>query len=129
GEIADWWLTMPVDNPSLLEAMITYGILEEDIRGTLPVPLLKNPIPYDLVLDYLRQARREDTLRRVDQDNLAIDHMDGDEVVFDEDLRRWVEAFMPPIDPETGEEVLDGWDSAAFLGREGNGTNGNQRQL
>ncbi|NLF74561.1 MAG: hypothetical protein GX573_02590 [Chloroflexi bacterium] len=129
GEIIDWWLTMPSDAPSLLEAMITYIVLEEDIRGTLPTPQLQNPIPYDAVLSYLRQARREDTLRRVDQDNLAIKSMNGDEPVFDIELRRWVEAFMPPIDPDTGEEVLDGWDAAAFLGSEGNGYDDSQRQL
>ncbi|MBN1564132.1 MAG: hypothetical protein JXA10_09850 [Anaerolineae bacterium] len=128
-EIIDWYLTEPSDRPSLLDAMITYVILEEDIRGTRPGATMRNPIPYPGVLDYLRQARREDTLRRVDRDNLALLETHGDQVVVDEELRMWVEAFMPSVNRETGELMLDNWDREAFLGREGNGTAGNQRQL
>ncbi|MBN2303225.1 MAG: hypothetical protein JXQ72_02030, partial [Anaerolineae bacterium] len=128
NEITDWYLTMPVALPSLLEAMITYVILEEDVRGTLPNPPLRNPIPYDAVLAYLSQARRDDTLERVDNDNLALVPTADGEVTFDRELRTWVEAFMPPID-ENGDPVLEGYDLEAYLGPEGNRSGSNHRQL
>ena len=127
----DWWLTMPTDNePSLLEAMITYVLLEEDIRGLQPTPLLKDPIPYGHILKYLDQARYEDTLERVEWDQLAIEGVDtSGKAILDDELRTWVKAFMPPFDPDTGEGILEGWDQIAFLGNDPSETHASNRQI
>ena len=66
-------------------------------------------------MQQLKQARREDTERRVNDDNLAILEVVRNAsnepvgVDYDDELRRWIEAFMPPLvqDPTTGQQVID----------------------
>jgi len=104
-----WWLTEPSDNPSLLEAMITYCILEKDIRSFRPDATMDRPIPYDHILGFLKKERLEITSNRIGEDNVGLDVPKLRQILE--------EAFMPPVD-ENGNEILDNWtdqDEDAFL--------------
>jgi adenosyl cobinamide kinase/adenosyl cobinamide phosphate guanylyltransferase len=105
-----WWLTMPSENPSLLEALINFAIEQNDARARDPNQNYTNPIGtrYDDVLSFLAQVQREDALPRIENDNLGLKN---------NTIREQLEAFLPPLD-EDGNEVLDGYteqDERAFL--------------
>jgi len=96
-----WWLTMPADEPMLLNAVINFAVVQDDARSRSPQHTHTNPFGaddrYHEIMDFLKQAQREDAVPRIESDNLALK---------DPEVRKWLEAFLPPLD-EDGNEVLE----------------------
>lgn len=95
----EWWLTMPSnEEPSLVDAMITYVIIGDDARSQEPGSGFTRPIHprLDEISAYLNTVRESVLVNRVDADRLAL---------AEPQIREWIEGFMPPLDDE-GNEVL-----------------------
>jgi hypothetical protein len=105
NEYDDIYLTLANDAPSLLEAAMTYVLIGEDYRGFLDKAQPKIAINYEYVQKYLTQVRREDAAERIERDALGLG---------DDEVRRWIEYFMPPLDANN-EPIFDGWNEKAFV--------------
>ncbi len=108
GEMDKWYLTQRGDmEQSMLGALIQYVLKGADSLNP------NRKIPYQDVSRYLEVRREEQTTERANQNMLAVHfHLDenGEYTVdpetgtysfwFDEELRGWIEPFMPPVDEE-----------------------------
>jgi len=107
--IEDYMLTEADYDPSFLEAAFTYVLVQKDVRTLRKNENWMVELPNaNEAAKYLDKKRREVAAKLIDRDELALD---------DPDLRKWLEAFMPPVDEE-GNEILDNWtdqDEDAFL--------------
>ncbi len=117
--IENLWLSAPTQSttPSFIDPMITYVILEQDYR-THSGQGFHRDLPYRHIRQYLQQVYVSDTQSRVERDALAlcVNPADPEDVTYDQELRIWLEAFMPPLD-EDGYEIRDDWtedDDAEF---------------
>lgn len=100
NQLEEWHLTKPDTDPSLLEAMLTYTMMKADVRS-FDGNGFYAPIPYDHISQYLLELEVEETAKRLNEDRVASHNTE---------IRRWLEeAFLPPVNPETGEEELDTW--------------------
>ena len=93
GQMDEWRLTKEEQNPSLLDAAIRYVLIGSDITNE------QRKLPYSDLPRYMNVQIEKDAAARIERDDLALN---------DQELREWLEAFMPPLDA-SGQPDLTKW--------------------